>query len=763
MNNDATAPTIMVIDDDPANLRVLGSILTRQEFIVRSFPGGPPALQSAREDPPDLILLDIRMPGMDGFEVCTHLKAVGTLRRIPVLFLSAIDETAGKIRAFEVGGADFITKPFQHDEVLARIRIQLTICSYQSALEEKTRQLAKREEQYRRLVEDVGDEYAVFSHTPEGVLTYISPGAKALFGREPEALIGRNWCDLNPTKECEAELTELIKNTAAGNLNPPTHFIHYYHPDGAIHTLEADNKPVFDEAGNVILIDGIAKDITKRLQLERELKAANDKLQDMNGRLEQRVRERTMALQESEEKYRRIVTTANEGILTANENFIITFANTVIADLLGGTVEDLIGRPVSDLILEEDQEDHQKQMRIRKGAGKATYERRIRRLDGETRWVIVSGAPMIDSEDRFRGSVVMMTDIAERKQSEIKLRDAFREISKLKEQIEAEKIYLQEEIKLEHNFEEIIGASDEIKYVLYRVEQVAETDSTVIILGETGTGKELIARALHNASERAARPLIKVNCAALPEQFIESELFGHEKGAYTGAVKTRRGRFELAHQGTIFLDEIGELPLALQAKLLRVLQDQEFERLGSSRTIKSDARVIAASNRDLEALVGTGKFRMDLWYRIDAFPITMPPLRHRKVDIPMLVNHFVKKICHRIGRIITKVPKTVLDELMAYDWPGNIRELEHVIERSIITTPGESLQLTERLHSVLDEIPPDHPDVIKSHASMEHEHILRALKKTNWVVKGPKGAAKILKLHPSTLRYRMQKLDIRRS
>jgi PAS domain S-box-containing protein len=626
MNNDVTAPTIMVIDNDPASLRVLGSMLTQLGYTVRSFPGGPPALQSAREDPPDLILLDIRMPGMDGFEVCTQFKTADTLNGIPVLFLSALDETEEKIRAFEVGGADYITKPFQHNEVLARVRTHLTIRSYQTALEE-----------------------------------------------------------------------------------------------------------------------------------------ANEELHILNKELEKPVIERTAACRECEERYRRIVTTANEGIISTDDQFRITYANTEMAELMGGSVEDIVGRPAFDFIHNSDREDHQLRLQARMDGKKESYERRIMRLDGETRWAIISASPIMDPENRFQGSVVMATDITHRKRSEIKLKKAYREVIKLKKQIEAEKIYLQKEIKIEHNFEEIIGSSDEIKYALYRVEQVAKTDSTVIILGETGTGKELIARALHNASERAARSLIKVNCAALPEQFIESELFGHEKGAYTGAVKTRRGRFELAHQGTIFLDEIGELPLALQAKLLRVLQDQEFERLGSSRTIKSDARVIAASNRDLEALVRTGKFRLDLWYRIDVFPITMPPLRQRKVDIPMLVNHFVKKICNRIGKIITKIPKTVLDELMAYDWPGNIRELEHVIERSVITAPGESLQLTERLHSVLHEILPDHPDVIKSHASMEHEHILRALEKTNWVIKGPRGAAKILKLNPNTLRYRMQKLDIRRS
>ena len=298
-----------------------------------------------------------------------------------------------------------------------------------------------------------------------------------------------------------------------------------------------------------------------------------------------------------------------------------------------------------------------------------------------------------------------------------------------------------------------------MKYVLYRLEQVAKTDSAVIILGETGTGKELFARALHATSRRSKRTLIKIDCAALSEQLIESELFGHVRGAFTGADRSRQGRFELAHRGTLFLDEIGELPLALQTKLLRVLQDGEFERLGDSRTFKTDARIITATNRDIKALVAAGRFRKDLWYRLNVFPITLPPLRDRKTDIPLLVNHFVRRIGKRVGRKIQHIPDSVMAELVAYDWPGNVRELKHVLERSVIISGGRSLSLYERL------VPSSgHPSSEKalSHAEMERNHILRVLKQTRWIVEGPKGAARILDLHPNTLRYRMKKHGIRR-
>ena len=280
----------------------------------------------------------------------------------------------------------------------------------------------------------------------------------------------------------------------------------------------------------------------------------------------------------------------------------------------------------------------------------------------------------------------LRVEIAERRRTQDKLKQALGEIKRYKTQLEAESAYLQEEIRTVHNFQEIIGGSDALKYVLYKVNQIAPTDTTALILGETGTGKELIARAIHSASGRRERPLVKVNCAALPANLIESELFGHERGAFTGAFARQAGRFELANGGTLFLDEIGELPLELQAKLLRVLQDKEFERLGGSKTITVDVRLISATNRNLEHEVRAGRFRQDLWYRINVFPITLPPLRERKEDIPLLATAFVARLSKRLGRVIRKIPERAMDELQSYDWPGNIRELENVIERAVIST-----------------------------------------------------------------------------
>ncbi|MFC1821589.1 sigma-54 interaction domain-containing protein [Thermodesulfobacteriota bacterium] len=332
------------------------------------------------------------------------------------------------------------------------------------------------------------------------------------------------------------------------------------------------------------------------------------------------------------------------------------------------------------------------------------------------------------------------------------------EIKKLKDQLEAERAYLQEEIKLEYNHENIIGLSDALNYVLYKVEQIARTNTLVLVLGETGTGKELVARAIHGLSLHKERALVKVDCATLPSNLIESELFGHEKGAFTGAHSRQLGRFEVADGATLFLDEIGELPLELQPKLLRVIQDGEFERLGSSSTIKVDARIIAATNRNLEEEVRMGRFREDLWYRVNIFPITMPPLRDRLDDIPLLVDFYVKKISKRMGKSIEIIPKSVMNTLQNYHWPGNVRELENVLERAVINSSGPKLRLVDELKKPQKDLSTSQ----KTLDAVEREHILRILDQTQWKVSGKNGAAEILGLNRSTLRARMRKLGIRR-
>jgi formate hydrogenlyase transcriptional activator len=335
---------------------------------------------------------------------------------------------------------------------------------------------------------------------------------------------------------------------------------------------------------------------------------------------------------------------------------------------------------------------------------------------------------------------------------------ALYEIKGLKDLLEVERAYLQEEIKLEYNYENIIGQSDEINYVLYKVEQIAATDTTVLILGETGTGKELVARAIHGLSLRKDRALVKMNCAALPSNLIESELFGHEKGAFTGAHSRRLGRFEVANHATLFLDEIGELPLELQPKLLQVMQNGEFERLGSSRTIKVDSRIIAATNRNLEKEVRKNRFRDDLWYRLNIFPITVPPLRDRPDDIPLLVNFYVEKISKRLGKSIEMIPVSIMKQLQKYHWPGNVRELENVLERGVINSSGPKLRLVDNLER-------PNKDLAKANQSLqdiEREYIVRVLEQTHWKVSGKNSAAEILGLDRSTLRARMQKLNIRK-
>src|SRR5262249_52483497 len=333
---------------------------------------------------------------------------------------------------------------------------------------------------------------------------------------------------------------------------------------------------------------------------------------------------------------------------------------------------------------------------------------------------------------------------------------AFQEIATLKDKLAAEKVYLEEELRTEHNFEEIVGRSAALKRVLHQVETVAPTGSTVLILGETGTGKELIARAIHDAGQRRERTFVKVNCAAIPTGLLESELFGHERGAFTGAVSQRIGRFELANGGTLFLDEIGDLPLELQPKLLRVLQEQTFERVGGTRTLRVDVRLVAATNRNLEDAVVDGTFRSDLYYRLNVFPIVLPPLRERPEDIPDLVRYCVQRFARRLNKRIETIPSDAMEVLCRYDWPGNVRELENAIERAVILSTGPVLRVRTSDFQRREVVPP----ATGTLEATEREAILRALRDTNGILGGPRGAAARLGLKRTTLQSRMRKLGI---
>jgi len=343
---------------------------------------------------------------------------------------------------------------------------------------------------------------------------------------------------------------------------------------------------------------------------------------------------------------------------------------------------------------------------------------------------------------------------------------AHQEVQRLRDRLAAENAYLQEEIRSEHNFVEIIGESVALVQSLRKVEQVAATESTVLLSGETGTGKELFARAIHDRSPRKSRPLVKVNCGAISAGLVESELFGHVKGAFTGALMNRDGRFKLADGGTLFLDEVSELPPDTQVKLLRVLQEQEFEPIGSSRTIRVNVRIIAASNRNLEECVGSGKFRADLFYRLNVFPIEVPPLRKRAADVPLLATYFMQKFARKLGKEITQISRETIARLAAYSWPGNIRELQNVVERAVILSPGPMLILEEGvltpLESVEEEEAPAERRESTSLSEVQRRHIESILEQTSWVIEGARGAARILNVHPNTLRFRMQKLGISR-
>ncbi len=362
----------------------------------------------------------------------------------------------------------------------------------------------------------------------------------------------------------------------------------------------------------------------------------------------------------------------------------------------------------------------------------------------------------------LRANEQLSREIEERKVTEGSLRSAYAENKQLKDRFQAENIYLRTDLDREFNFGEIIGRSNALEYVFFKVEQVAPQDATVLLLGETGTGKGVVARAIHGKSTRKDRPMITVNCSALPANLIESELFGREKGAFTGSHDRQIGRFELADNGTLFLDEIGEMPMDLQSKLLRVIQDGEFERLGGPKTIKVNVRIIASTNRKLEDEIRKGRFREDLFYRLNVFPITIPPFRQRKEDIPLLVDYFVAKFNKKTGKKIETVSKDTLNVLQEYDWPGNVRELESIIERAVITSQGTGLQILDRFVNSLKAGEQEARNDGKALGEMEHDYILQVLQKTAWRIEGETGAAVILGLNPSTLRGRMRKYGIRR-
>ena len=506
-----------------------------------------------------------------------------------------------------------------------------------------------------------------------------------------------------------------------------------YHINGTILTkagvykqVYANGKPFFNQKGELTHLFGTISDVSERRKAEDSLRFSEFTIDSIS-----------------------------DGIFWIDEKANFVKVNNAACRNLGYSREELLQMSGKDINPSFNKVKSQEYWQKTAREKHFTFRTRHTRKDGSTFPVEITNNVIVYNGKELRCSIVR--NITEQLKKEEEIQSALDEVKKLRDRLQKENSYLMQEIKLNHNFEEIVSESPRFKEVLVNVEQVAATDATVLITGESGTGKELLARAVHNLSSRRNRPLVKVNCAALPANLIESELFGHEKGAFTGAIQRKMGRFELADKGTLFLDEVGEMPLELQAKLLRVLQEGEFERLGSTQTQRVSVRVIAATNRNLNKSVEEGSFREDLFYRLNVFPIESPPLRERLEDIPVLVNHFIKKFGKRLGKPIEKVSQQVIDALQAYHWPGNIRELENLMERAIIIATGKSLKPGPWLPK---QNPGKKGKGLITLAENESRYIREVLVLTKGKIRGADGAAAILEINPTTLEARMKKLGI---
>ena len=458
-------------------------------------------------------------------------------------------------------------------------------------------------------------------------------------------------------------------------------------------------------------------------------------------------------LRESEERYRDLYEEAPNAYVSLSAEGLLTNVNRCAAGMLGYLPEEMIGTSLLKYFADTPagrSRATEVWQSLSRGEEIAGVELEMRTRKEDSVWVSLWLKTLRGPRGEFLSSRAIWADITARVKAEAE-----------KSRLQQENLYLQEEIKSKHNFEEIVGRSQALNVILENVRRVAPTDASVLLLGETGTGKELFARAIHSNSHRREKPLIKVNCAALPTGLVESELFGHERGAFSGAIARRIGRFELAGGGTLFLDEVGEIPLEVQAKLLRVLQEREFERVGGSVPISVDVRIIAATNRDLLKAVREGTFREDLYYRLSVFPIRLPPLRERAEDIPLLARFLTRRFASRIGKQIDSIAQETMDALMTYSWPGNVRELENVLERAVILSSGRTLELN--LSTLLESAPTAVSQPAVTLESMERNHILTVLQQTRWTIDGPQGAAKILGLHPNTLRSRLKKMGLKRT
>jgi PAS domain S-box-containing protein len=567
---------------------------------------------------------------------------------------------------------------------------------------------------------------AIIVARPDGRISEINSQAQKLFGYGREEFLKLTVEDLIPERYRGVHPDHRREYNAQPRPRPMGIGLELYgrRKGGSEFPVDIMLSPVETAEGRVIV--SVVRDITQRKQAEQ-------------------------ALRESENRFRSLFEFSPDAIIVTDREGKIAEVNGQVERFFGYDRAELLGQTVEILVPERFRSAH---VGHRKEYGAHAQTRPMgvglelygRRKDGAEFPVDIMLSP-VEAGRPFVLTVIR--DLSEKVRIQEEL-----------ERKEREKQYLEEELNLEHSFEDIIGESGKLKQVLKQVETVASTDATVLILGETGTGKDLIARAIHHLSPRRERTFVKLNCAAIPTGLLESELFGHEKGAFTGAISQKIGRLELAHQGTLFLDEVGDLPPELQPKLLRALQEKEFERLGGTRTIPVDVRLVAATNRNLEKMVADREFRSDLYYRLRVFPVTIPPLRDRREDIPLLVRYFVTKHARQMDKRIETIPPDVMKALARWSWPGNVRELENFIERAVILTKGVALRipLAELQSSAAGAAPADDSTL----ETTEREHILRVLRETKGLIAGPKGAAARLGLKRTTLNSKLKKLGIER-
>ena len=626
--------------------------------------------------------------------------------------------------------------------------------------------LRRTDQQLRSIVESVKD-YAIFLLDPEGHIATWNPGAQRIKGYSADEIIGQHFSIFYPGDDAQRNKPQEQLRIAKtkGRFEAEGWRVR---KDGSRFWANVVITPIFDQHHELTGFAKITRDFTDRKRAEEALMLqlssvllANVDIRKMLSAISASIRDvvphdcATLALRDPVSGGLRVqFLEAGEGEQVRHAETIVSIENSPAGSAFRHG-EPVVLNQINLGPYAKEAVRHLTDMQMVSGCWVPLINR------GQTLGTLMVASRM---ESAFaQRDADMLSQIAGQIAMAVNNGLAFRQIADLRDKLSLEKSYLEDELNMEHRFEDIVGESTGLRHVLKDIETVAPTDATVLIQGETGTGKELLARAIHRLSPRRERTFIKLNCAAIPAGLLESELFGHEKGAFTGAINRRMGRLELAHEGTLFLDEIGEMPLDLQPKLLRALQEREIERLGGSQSIRVDVRLIAATNRDLEKMVADKQFRSDLYYRLKVFPLISPPLRERRSDIPMLVRHFVDKHCRRMGKSIESIPEESMQALLEWKWPGNIRELENFMERAVILTRGNVLQVPLAELELEQEEAPAASEIDPNLQAAEREHILRVLRETGGMIGGPNGAAERMGLKRTTLNSKLKKLGIERS